>query len=124
MYFASTAVCHVPVSTSSFTFTSLSHVCTTTMANPQNLAMMFLIRTLVYLSINSVTEHRLQISQGQCFASVAILTIDSHFTSVVDFVVIPHLDYDMILGMDWIGLCCTISADGLTVFPLHQQNLF
>jgi hypothetical protein len=30
VYFISTAVCHVPVSTSLFTSTSLSHVCTTT----------------------------------------------------------------------------------------------
>jgi hypothetical protein len=62
-------------------------------------------------------KHNLSVLHGRCSASVAVPTVDSYFTSVIDFSVASRLECDAVLGADWIGLCRAVSADGLAVFP-------
>ena len=54
---------------------------------------------------------------GSSSASVSVPSVDSVFTSVLQFVVTPDLECDAMLGLDWIGLCQAAMIDSLTVFP-------
>jgi hypothetical protein len=69
------------------------------------------------ISVHLVARLRLSVDHGSCFASVSVPTVDSVFTSVLQFVVTPDLECDAVLGLDWIGLCRAVMIDGLTVFP-------
>lgn len=73
----------------------------------------------MYSSVSAHLAERLWLSvhHGYCSASVSVPTIDSVFTSILRFVVIPDLGCEIVLGSDWIGLCRAVTTDGLTMFP-------
>jgi hypothetical protein len=40
---------------------------------------------------------------GHCSASVTVPTVNSYFTSIIDFTMVSHLEYDAVLGADGLG---------------------
>ena len=69
------------------------------------------------ISISVATHLGLSVTEDFCQCSVMVPTVDSIFISVLPFRIDASLTCPVLLGRDWIGLCQTVMADGLTVFP-------
>jgi len=55
----------------------------------------------------TAAERNLQVLHGHCSASVTVPTVNSYFTSIIDFTVVSHLEYDAVLsadGLDYVRL--------------------
>ena len=73
--------------------------------------------------------------QNSYLAIISVPALPSHglpsfFTSSVEVILQHNLDCNLVLGMNWVGLCCTAMSDGLVDFPTtspeccqnHQEN--
>lgn len=46
----------------------------------------------------------------------------SNFTSVITFTVSRRIQFDAVLGVDWLGICRAVIDDGLVTFPPSSRE--
>lgn len=81
------------------------------------------------VSVSAVGRLKLAISQGHYFGTLSVPALPSQglpssFTSVCEFFLGQDLNCDIVLGMNWIGLCRAAMMDGLVEFHPSSSECY